>query len=130
MSAEVKALPGGDRTAAKLSEEELRRAYAEQQLIFDRSVVGIAFIKNRVFLRCNRRMEEMFGYGPGEMHGQSTRIYFASQEEYAAMGVRVLEEMHRGDAVVIEGIYKRKNGELFWSRLNGTAIDGDRKSVV
>jgi PAS domain S-box-containing protein len=107
----------------RMSEDELRRAYAEQQLIFDRSVVGIAFIKNRVFLRCNRRMEEMFGYGPGEMQGQSTRIYFASQEDYEAMGVRVLEEMHRGDAVIIEGIYKRKNGELFWARLNGTAID-------
>jgi len=123
MGAGTGALPGEDRSAARLSEEELRRAYAEQQLIFDRSVVGISFIKNRVFLRCNRRMEEMFGYGPGEMQGQSTRIYFASQEDYEAMGVRVLEEMHRGDAVIIEGIYKRKNGELFWARLNGTAID-------
>jgi len=112
-----------ERTASDLTEEELRRAYAEQQLIFDRSVVGIAFIKNRTFLRCNRRMEEMFGYGPGEMHGQSTRIYFPSQEAFDAMGVRVLWEMHRGDAVIIEGIYRRKNGELFWARLNGTAID-------
>jgi PAS domain S-box-containing protein len=112
-----------NRTAARLSEDELRRAHAEQQLIFDRSVVGIAFIRNRTFLRCNRRMEEMFGYGPGEMHGQSTRIYFASQEDYDAMGVRVLKEMQRGDTVIIEDIYRRKNGELFWARLNGTAID-------
>jgi len=85
--------------------------------------VGISFIKNRSFVRCNRRMEEMFGYGPGEMHGQSTRIYFASQEEYDAMGVRVLEEMHRGGTVIIEGVYKRRDGDLFWARLNGTAID-------
>jgi two-component system sensor histidine kinase/response regulator len=112
-----------DVTQRKQTEQALERAYAEQKLIFDRSVVGISFIRNRVFLRCNRRMEEMFGYGPGEMQGQSTRIYFASQEDYEAMGVRVLAEMHRGDAVIIEGIYKRKNGELFWARLNGTAID-------
>lgn len=119
----MSALPGQDRTASNMSVDELRRAYAEQQLIFDRSVVGIAFIKNRTFLRCNRRMEEMFGYGQGEMHGQSTRIYFPSQEEYEAMGVRVLKEMHRGGTVIIEGIYQRRNGELFWARLNGTAID-------
>jgi two-component system sensor histidine kinase/response regulator len=112
-----------DVTHRRETEQALARAYAEQKLIFDRSVVGISFIRNRVFLRCNRRMEEMFGYGPGEMHGQSTRIYFASQEDYEAMGVRVLAEMHRGDAVIIEGIYRRKNGELFWARLNGTAID-------
>jgi len=105
------------------TELALERAYAEQKLIFDRSVVGIAFIKNRSFVRCNRRMEEMFGYGPGEMHGQSTRIYFASDEEFEAMGVRVLEEMHRGGTVIIEGIYKRRGGELIWARLNGTAID-------
>ena len=112
-----------DITQRRRTEQALERAYAEQKLIFDRSVVGISFIKKRVFLRCNRRMEEMFGYGPGEMHGQSTRIYFASQEEYEAMGVRVLEEMHRGGTVIIEGIYKRRDGELIWARLNGTAID-------
>src|SRR6185436_13793114 len=89
-----------DITQRKHTEQALERAYAEQKLIFDRSVVGISFIKNRNFVRCNRRMEEMFGYGPGEMHGQSTRIYFASQEEYEAMGVRVLEEMQRGGTVI------------------------------
>jgi diguanylate cyclase (GGDEF)-like protein/PAS domain S-box-containing protein len=112
-----------DVTQRKQTEQALERAYSEQKLIFDRSVVGISFIKNRVFLRCNRRMEEMFGYGPGEMQGQSTRIYFPSQEAYDAMGVRVLEEMHRGGTVIIEDIYRRKNGELIWARLNGTAID-------
>jgi diguanylate cyclase (GGDEF)-like protein/PAS domain S-box-containing protein len=112
-----------DITQRKHTEQALERAYAEQKLIFDRSVVGIAFVKNRIFLRCNRRMEEMFGYGPGEMLGQSTRIYFASQKDFEAMGVRVFEELQRGETVIIENIYKRKNGELIWARLNGTAID-------
>src|SRR5688572_18865324 len=112
-----------DVTQRKLTEQALERAYAEQKLIFDRSVVGISFIKNRIFLRCNRRMEELFGYGPGEMDGQSTRIYFASQEDYEAMGVRVFEVLRRGETFITESLYKRKNGELIWCRLNGTAID-------
>jgi two-component system sensor histidine kinase/response regulator len=112
-----------DVTQRKQTEQALERAYAEQKLIFDRSVVGICFVKNRVFLRCNRRMEEMFGYGPGEMHGQSTRIYFRSQEEYDAMGVRVFEGLQRNETIIIESVYQRKNGELIWARLNGTAID-------
>jgi len=112
-----------DVTHRRQTEQALERAYAEQKLIFDRSVVGISFIKNRIFLRCNRRMEEMFGYGPGEMHGQSTRIYLASQEEYEAMGVRVFEALRSGETFIVESVYKRKNGELIWCRLNGTAID-------
>jgi diguanylate cyclase (GGDEF)-like protein/PAS domain S-box-containing protein len=112
-----------DITQRKHTEQALERAYGEQKLIFDRSVVGISFIKNRIFLRCNRRMEEMFGYGPGEMHGQSTRIYFASQEDYEAMGVRVFDVLRRGESFIVESVYKRKNGELIWCRLNGTAID-------
>jgi diguanylate cyclase (GGDEF)-like protein/PAS domain S-box-containing protein len=68
-------------------------------------------------------MEEMFGYGPGEMHGQSTRIYFPSEEAYAAMGVRVFDVLHRGETFIVEEQYKRKNGELIWCRLNGTAIE-------
>jgi diguanylate cyclase (GGDEF)-like protein/PAS domain S-box-containing protein len=112
-----------DVTQRKHTEQALERAYSEQKLIFDRSVVGISFIKNRIFLRCNRRMEEMFGYGPGEMHGQSTRIYFASEQEYDTMGVRVFEILRRGETFITESIYKRKNGELIWARLNGTAID-------
>ena len=94
-----------DITQQKQTEQALERAYSEQKLIFDRSVVGISFIRNRTFLRCNRRMEEMFGYGPGEMDGQSTRIYFPSQEAYEAMGVRVLEEMQRGGTVIIERLF-------------------------
>jgi len=112
-----------DITQRKHTEQALERAYSEQKLIFDRSVVGISFIKNRIFLRCNRRMEELFGYGPGEMDGQSTRIYFASQEDYEAMGVRVFEVLRRGETFITESLYKRKNGELIWCRLNGTAID-------
>jgi diguanylate cyclase (GGDEF)-like protein/PAS domain S-box-containing protein len=112
-----------DITHRRQTEQALERAYAEQKLIFDRSVVGISFIKNRVFLRCNRRMEEMFGYGPGEMHGQPTRIYFASQEDYEAMGVRVFDVLRKGESFIVESVYKRKNGELIWCRLNGTALD-------
>ena len=112
-----------DITQRKHTEQALERAYSEQKLIFDRSVVGISFIKNRIFLRCNRRMEQMFGYGPGEMHGQSTRIYFASEPEYDAMGVRVFEVLRRGETFITESVYKRRNGELIWCRLNGTAID-------
>ena len=45
-------------------------------------MVGIAFIRNRVFEHVNRRFEELYGYQPGEMNGQPTRItYFSDQAD-------------------------------------------------
>jgi PAS domain S-box-containing protein len=51
---------------------ERRNAQLEQALILDHSVVGIAFIRDHAFQRCNRRLEQMYGYGPGQMRGQPT----------------------------------------------------------
>jgi len=63
-----------DRSSVKRTEEALKRAHAEQQLILENSVVGIAFIRHRLFQRCNRRLEEMYGWGRGELDGRPTRV--------------------------------------------------------
>ena len=36
-----------------------------------------------MILRCNRRLEEIFGYEAGELEGQPTRIWYASDAAYA-----------------------------------------------
>jgi two-component system sensor histidine kinase/response regulator len=35
-----------------------------------------------VILRCNHRLEEMFGFGPGELQGAPTRTLYTTDEEY------------------------------------------------
>ncbi|MBK7325999.1 MAG: PAS domain-containing protein [Propionivibrio sp.] len=37
----------------------------EYALIFDNAMIGISYMRNRTFLHCNRRLEEIFGYPPG-----------------------------------------------------------------
>lgn len=48
-----------DRTAFRRAEDALRQAHDQQRLILDYSVVGIAFVQDRVFQHCNRRLEEL-----------------------------------------------------------------------
>ncbi|MHB1062616.1 MAG: transporter substrate-binding domain-containing protein, partial [Thiobacillus sp.] len=48
----------------------------ELQALFDSASVGIVMVKERTIMCCNRRMDEIFGYVPGEQVGQSTRMWY------------------------------------------------------
>ncbi|MBI1905434.1 MAG: EAL domain-containing protein [Rhodocyclales bacterium] len=112
-----------DRTAQRRTEEALQHAYAEQQLIFDNSVAGIAFIKDRVIQRCNRRMTEIFGYGTQSMIGHSTRAFYASDSAWKRAGEESYQALAQGVTYTAEVLQRRRNGETFWARVTGKAID-------
>jgi diguanylate cyclase (GGDEF)-like protein/PAS domain S-box-containing protein len=111
-----------DVTAEREADLRVQRALAEQELILDNATVGISFVRNRGYQRCNPRFEQMFGYGPGELIGQSTIAIYRSSEEHAA-DAAWYEEMRSGRAVTAERQFRRKDGSLFWCKLVGRAID-------
>lgn len=115
-----------DRTAFKQAEEDLRKAYVDQRLIFDHCVVGIAFIRNRVFEHVNRRFEELYGYQPGEMTGQPTRITYFSDQSHTQLGEHCYDVMGRGETFISEIVHRRRNGDPIWMRMTGRAIDPAR----
>ena len=112
-----------DATERHEAEERVRRALAEQELILDNATVGISFIRQRVYQRCNPRLEEMFGYGPGELIGQPSSLLFLNDEEYADVGRRVYGELRAGRAFADERRLKRKDGSTLWCKVVGRAID-------
>jgi PAS domain S-box-containing protein len=65
----------------------------EQTLIFERAPIGIAFLRDRIIQRCNPSFERIFGYLPGQLIGQSTRVCFASEAAWSEAG----ERARRGD---------------------------------
>ena len=111
-----------DVTAEREADLRVQRALAEQELILDNATVGISFVRQRTYQRCNPRFEQMFGYGPGELIGQGTRAIYASQEEYDR-DVAWYDEMGDGRSVSAEREYRRKDGTTFWCKLVGKAID-------
>ncbi|HYL90691.1 MAG TPA: PAS domain S-box protein [Burkholderiales bacterium] len=111
-----------DVTAERVADLRVQRALAEQELILDNATVGIAFVRNRAFQRCNPRFEQMFGYGPGELIGQGTRAIYSTQAEYDR-DAAWYDEMRDGRAVSSEREYRRKDGAVFWCKIVGKAID-------
>lgn len=112
-----------DVTAQKLAEENMRALLAEKQAILDNALIGIWMARNRVIVSCNRRCEELFGYGPGEMIGQSVRIIYPSDETFEERGRRVYAILARGESCTEDMEVVRKDGSRFWCSTSGRAID-------
>ena len=122
---------GGGTVSVFTDFTELRRtqdAYgavrAEEELLLDTLPVGIAFYSGRVIKRCNRRLEQMLGYGAGELQGQSTRVLYPSEALWQEAGERY-KLLTSGQ--VLEGEFKlrRKDGGALWCRAVGRAANPD-----
>ncbi|RIX43502.1 MAG: PAS domain S-box protein [Rhodocyclales bacterium GT-UBC] len=115
-----------DITERKTLEIELRNANDEQRAIFNSASVGIVLIRDRIMQRCNRKLESIFGYNPGEFDGQSTRLWYIDEEGYRRGGDEVYAQMARGEVHTREQQLIRKNGTLFWARLRGQLLDPNK----
>ena len=68
-----------DVTELRRTQDAYGQAVAEGKLVLDTLPVGVAFFSDRIIVRCNQRLEQMLGYGPGELQGQSSRILYRSE---------------------------------------------------
>jgi PAS domain S-box-containing protein len=107
-----------------MSEIESRRL--EYEAILGNAVVGIAFTRERQFLHANPRFEQIFGWPPGALVGQSGRVVWASEEAYAAIGRAAAPLLATGAAFEGEFEMVRRDGSCFWASLRARAIDPSR----
>jgi len=111
-----------DVTERKRADEALERLVREQDAVLQNALAGIAFIKDRTILRCNRRFEEIFGYGEGELLNRTTRFMFASDQEFAAAGAPVYEAVWAGETQYLERAHVRKDGTQIRCSISGRAV--------
>jgi|GEM_PF-230515 len=112
-----------DLTSRKQIETALRIAAKEQQAIFNAAGMGIFLVRNRVVIRCNRKLEEFFGYGPGELLGKSSERWYRTHEEYLQWGQRIATDIQTSGIFQAELQLQRKDGSLFWVRTTAQALD-------
>jgi PAS domain S-box-containing protein len=104
--------------------QDLRHTLAEREAILQSSLVGIVFTRDRIIHWLNRTLEEeMLGYGPGELVGQSTAVCYASTAEYAGFGGPAYATIRKGETWSCEMQMRRKDGSLFWCQETGQAMD-------
>lgn len=103
---------------------ELKEMNEEQRAIFEATTMGIALIRERIIVNCNRKLEEVFGYGHGKLIGMSTSCWYMDEDAFAEAGRsvdRVLTEKgvyHSGDIQ-----YKRGDGSIFWARATARPLN-------
>ncbi|MBI4203794.1 MAG: PAS domain S-box protein [Betaproteobacteria bacterium] len=118
-----------DVTDRKRAEAKMREVLTELELVFENAVTGIAFMKDRVIERVNRRFAEMFGYGKDELIGASAENIHPTKEDYEKLGREADSELAQGRIYRTDIQLKRKDGSLFWVHLAGKAVARDKESA-
>jgi PAS domain S-box-containing protein len=104
--------------------EELMQLNTEYKTILDAAPFGIALLgPERVVRRCNPAYEEMLGYKPGEIVGQSAPLPESERETWKLQE----EQLRAGQGFVnYQAPRVRRNGSEFPATLTATALfDGD-----
>jgi two-component system, sensor histidine kinase and response regulator len=103
--------------------DRLRISNEGQQALFDAASAGIALIEDHRVLRCNHTLEQLLGYGTGELDGQSPLIWHPDASSLADIRHRFDEAMARGEHCRDERELKRGDGSRFWCRIKGRHIE-------
>ena len=102
-------------------EQRLSEALAEQHLILDNAVVGIAFVKENHFVSVNHKLEEIFGFTAAEIVGQSTDIVYTDAKDLRNFEVEALALLENSYSREIQ--IKRRDGTLCWCLVSGKPVD-------
>ncbi|GFE60577.1 PAS domain S-box protein [Geobacter sp. AOG2] len=86
----------------KRTEDSLRQREAELQSLYMAAPVGIAYVKDRIFLKVNDAMCAMYGFTREELIGQKTRIIYASEEDFETVGSDIYAKAMVNDATMLE----------------------------
>jgi PAS domain S-box-containing protein len=112
---------------------QINRGYqellAEKNAILQNAVVGIVFVRDRHIVSCNRRFEEIFGYGPNELTGQSTRELYGHPETFENIGRRAYPALAQGRKYSEEVVLRHRDGHAFWGAMTGQALDPEHPEL-
>jgi len=112
-----------DITERKQAEEELQRVNKTQSLILENSVMGIGFVRNRVFEWVNPQLPEMLGLPLNRVQGSNTRIIYSSDEIYEQTGRNAYEALGRGESYEFVIAMPHADGKTFIGRVIGKSLD-------
>jgi two-component system, sensor histidine kinase and response regulator len=101
----------------------LQQAHEEQRTIFNTVTVGIALVRAHVIVRCNRRLEAVFGYRPGALEGQSTRLWYPDEDSFLSAGAPLFADLRAGQVQQQEQQLLRQDGSRFWVRITASRLE-------
>jgi PAS domain S-box-containing protein len=106
-----------------LVETELRESESRLSSIIRVAPIGICLISNRIIRMVNDQLCTITGYTAGELTGTSTRILYAAQEDYDAVGREICAQIAQTGSGEIETRWRRKDGAIIDVLLSSTPVD-------
>ncbi|MBS1161248.1 MAG: sensory box/GGDEF family protein [Proteobacteria bacterium] len=116
-------LVGRDISERKHNQEMMAALLAEKEALLENALVGIVLLRQRQIVTCNRRFEEIFGYPPGAMLGQSTRILYPGEEQYTSIGETAYGTLNHSQSFSGTLLLSHADGTPFWGEITGRALD-------
>jgi PAS domain S-box-containing protein len=114
-----------DVTAAKRTEEALRKTLGLMGAIMDNAPVGIVLSRDRRITGYNPKFREMFGFRGDAGIGQPGRAIYRSDEEYEALGREASPLLSQGKPLATELFMRRQDGSDLWVSLIGYVQNQD-----
>lgn len=119
-------LVGRDITERKRNEALMNKLLSEKAALLDTALLGIASVRDRIFESCNRKFEQMLGYEPNALNGQSTRIIYQQDDTFRALGRNAYRAMKDGQRYSAQVMLTRADGSEFLCELTGKANNPQR----
>jgi diguanylate cyclase (GGDEF)-like protein/PAS domain S-box-containing protein len=111
----------GDTSAAGLPVREFH-ALEMQRLMLDNELIGMMRLVQRRVIWRNRALERIFGYGPGEIDGQSVRRLHVDGEAYLTFGTEAYAVLREGRPYRTQQQMMRKDGTRIWADVSGIQL--------
>lgn len=105
------------------TEDALRSSEAYLSSVFRAAPVGMGVVINRTFQSVNDRLCDMTGYSRKELLLKSSRILYANDEDYDAVGREKYLQISESGSGTVETRWKRKNGQIIDVLMSSTPID-------
>lgn len=115
-----------DITLAKLNEDELAESRAQLQGIFDASLIGVALLRDRTFIKINSALCKTLGYTESEMLNREARMIYPDDAEYKRVGTELYSGLAEHGQAVVEARMITKDGRLLDTLISASPVDHNK----
>jgi diguanylate cyclase (GGDEF)-like protein/PAS domain S-box-containing protein len=112
-----------DMTERYALELRLTEAIGELETIIDNSMVGIAYVKRGLFIRVNRKLEQLLDYEANALCGLPFSTLFPNTTAYQDLAKQAYPRFARDESYDATHLLKNRLGQSLWGRLVGRGID-------
>jgi diguanylate cyclase (GGDEF)-like protein/PAS domain S-box-containing protein len=119
-----------DVTDEATTQAALRQREVEQQAMLDNDLIGIVKLRDRHFVWKNRAMDRIFGYGPDELYGKSSRILYGDDNTFEAVAEAPQAVLQAGGFYRTQLQMLRKDGNPIWIDVNGALVSVEHQESM